>query len=98
MKPEGSIQRYLKRSTHGNFHFHGGGLITLKKQGNLLLSLSDLEYVCDALAIQASHEGKDERYYWKEFNSSIQKLIDDKAAELEPLMIAVAIEIMNRHK
>ncbi len=77
---------WMKNTDHGNFHFHSGDVITLKKQGNLLLSLHDLESVYYALAIQSQHEGKDENYYWRKFNSDIQKVIDDKLAEIEPLI------------
>lgn len=82
------MHKYLKGWQHGNFHFHPGDYITLKKQGKLLLSLRDLESVYYALAIQSRQEGKDEQYYWRQFNSDIQKLIDDKLAELEPLIVA----------
>lgn len=49
-----------------------------------MLSLRDLEFVYYLLAIQSQHEGKDELYYWRKFNSDIQKVIDDKVAELDP--------------
>ncbi len=81
------MQRYLKRTQHGNFHFHSNDLITFKKQGNLLLSLRDLETVCNLLAVQSLHEGKKADYYWQQFNSDIQKVIDNKMAELEPHII-----------
>ena len=81
---KGMLQGYLKRTQHGNFHFHGGDLITFKKQGNLLLSLRDLEFVYYLLANQSLQEGKDEHYYWRKFNSDIQKMIDDKVDELDP--------------
>ena len=58
--------------------------ILFKKQGNVLLYLRDLEFVYYLLAMQSRNEGKDERYYWGEFNSAIQKMIDDKVAELDP--------------
>src|SRR6266699_457089 len=76
----------MKNMRHGNFHFHHGDLIEFKKQGNLLLSLRDLEFVYSLLAILSLQEGKDEDYYWRKFNSDIQKVIDDKLAEIEPLI------------
>src|SRR5438128_5427131 len=96
-KPRSRFRPFTAKNTaHGNFHFHSGDLMTFKKQGNLLLSLRDLEYVYYALAIQSQHEGKDKHYYWRKFNSDIQKVIDDKLAELEPLIIDVAIEGLHR--
>ena len=86
----------MKNMRHGNFHFHHGDLIEFKKQGNLLLSLRDLEFVYSLLAILSLQEGKDEDYYWRKFNSDIQKVIDDKLAELEPLIIDVGIEWLHR--
>lgn len=64
--------------------FPSGDFITFKKQGNLLLSLRDLEFLYYLLANQSRQEGKDENYYWRKFNSDIQKVIDDKVAELDP--------------
>ncbi len=90
--------RPFNTKNHGNFHFHPGDVIEFKKRGNLLLSLRDLEYVCDALAIQSQHEGKDENYYWRKFNSDIQKVIDDKVAELDPFLANVAIEWLHRQE
>lgn len=81
---KGWMERYQKKTEHGNFHFHSGDLITFKKQGNLLLRLRDLEFVYYLLANQSQQEGKDENYYWRKFNSDIQKVIDDKVAELDP--------------
>ena len=82
-KPRSRFRPYAAINTaHGNFHFYPGDVTKFKKQGNLLLSLSDLERVCYALAIQSRREGKDKYYYWRKFNSDIQKVIDDKLAEL----------------
>jgi hypothetical protein len=81
---KGWMERYLKSTQHGNFHFHSGDVITFKKQGKLLLRLRDLELVYYLLTIQSRQEGKDEYYYWRKFNSDIQKVIDDKVNELDP--------------
>lgn len=81
---DGWLKRYLKSTKHGNFHFHSGDLITFKKQGKLLLRLHDLEFVHYLLVNQSRREGKDEDCYWRKFNGDIQKVIDDKVAELDP--------------
>ena len=68
---------------HGNFHFRGDW-IEFRSKGHLLLHLRDLEFVVDLLELQAINEGRDSRYYWRQFNDQIQKLIDDKVNELDP--------------
>ena len=75
---------WMKNANHGNFHFHSGDVIELKKQGNLLLRLRDLEFVSYLLALPSRREGKDENYYWQKFNSDLQKVIDDTVSRLEP--------------
>jgi hypothetical protein len=84
--------RDVKSKQHGNFHFHDDGLITLQKQGNLLLSLRGLERVYYLLAIQSVSEGRPENYYWREFNRNIQKMIDNRQTELEPLVEQLRLE------
>src|SRR6266567_5524080 len=84
--------RDVKSKQHGNFHFHDDGLITLQKQGKLLLSLRGLERVYYLLAIQSVIEGKPENYYWREFNRKIQKMIDNTLTGVEPLLEQLGLE------
>jgi hypothetical protein len=77
-------RRNFLGARHGNFHFDEfGDITTLKKEGMLLLHLSNLETVCHLLQIKALQERKDENYYWRQFNAAIQKMIDDKVNELD---------------
>lgn len=73
----------FRSKSHGNFHF-SGNQIQLRKQGKLLLDLRDLEFLWYLLADQSRREGKDENYYWREFNSNMQKMIDEKVNEFDP--------------
>src|SRR5258706_4374552 len=84
--------RDVKSKQHGNFHFHDDGLITLQKQGKLLLSLRGLERVYYLLAIQSVIEGKPENYYWQEFNSKIQKMIAKTRTGLEHVLEQLGLE------
>ncbi len=82
----------VKNEQHGNFHFHDDGLITLRKQGNSLLELRGLERLYYLLAIQSIEEQKEGNYFWRKFNRDIQKMIDAKLAELEPLIEQLELE------
>ncbi|HZO75385.1 MAG TPA: hypothetical protein VFB60_24495 [Ktedonobacteraceae bacterium] len=82
----------VKNEQHGNFHFHDDGLITLRKQGNLLLELCGLERLYYLSAIQSIEEQKGGNYCWRKFNRGIQEIIDAKLAELEPLIEQLELE------
>src|SRR6185312_10559131 len=82
----------VKNKQHGNFHFHDDGLITLRKQGNLLLELRGLERLYYLLAIQSIEEQKISNYCWRKFNRDLQRMIDAKRAELEPLIKRLELE------
>lgn len=82
----------LKNEQHGNFHFHNDGLITLRRQGNVLLELRGLERLYYLLAIQSIEEQKEVHYYWRKFNRDMQKMIDAQLAEREPLVEQLGLE------
>ena len=71
----------MRGANHGNFHFYSGDLIQLKKRGHLLLFVHGLETLYNASVSRSWHERKGRNYYWQEFNSDIQKVIDEKLAE-----------------
>jgi len=84
--------RDVKNEQHGNHHFHDDGLITLRKQGNVLLELRGLERLYYLSAIQSIEEQKEGNYHWREFQRDIQKMIDAKLAEHEPLIEQLGLE------
>ena len=80
-----------RNSSHGNFHFYPNDKIKLEKSGSFILYFKGLSTVHERIQQKHLRNGSEsslECYFntireWKEFNRSLQSVIDNKLQELE---------------